>query len=138
MINIATDGACKGNPGIGGWGVAIFEGEDYIHGIRGGLGATTNNRMELTACIQACYYIADNPSEVTLWIDSTYVLKGCTEWLPGWISKNYRGVKNEDLWKEVAELRDIWQYANFKWVKGHSGNLFNDKADDLANEGCTL
>ena len=141
MINIATDGPCKCNPGVGGWGVAVFDGDLYLEGLSGGEVTTTNNRMELMAFIQACNYIEENfsdESDLTIWIDSMYVIKGCTEWLRGWRAKDYKGVKNEDLWREIADLRCIWKCLNLQWVKGHSGNLFNDKADKLANEGCIL
>lgn len=139
MINIATDGACKGNPGPGGWGVAIFEDRNYVQGLCGGDEATTNNRMELMAFIVACSFLdemEDHDDDVTIHIDSTYVLKGSTEWLRGWRQKDYKGVKNSDLWRQVADLRHIWLNCELKWVKGHSGDLFNEKADDLANEGC--
>lgn len=139
MINIATDGACKGNPGPGGWGVAIFENDEYIQGLCGGELGTTNNRMELQAFIVACTFLdemEDHDDDVTIHIDSTYVLKGSTEWLRGWRQKDYKGVKNDDLWRQVADLRHIWLNCELKWCKGHSGNLYNEKADDLANEGC--
>lgn len=143
MINIATDGACKGNPGIGGWGVAVFSEESFAYGACGGSVKTTNNRMELRAFIHACKYLEEYDwdladDKVTVWIDSTYVLKGATEWLRGWVQKDYKGVKNDDLWREIADLRHIWRddRVSLRWVKGHSGDIFNEKADDLANEGC--
>ncbi len=141
MINIATDGACKGNPGPGGWGVAIFGGTDYIEGLHGGEPQTTNNRMELMAFIEACRFLEENiciDDDIVIHIDSTYVLKGATEWLRGWRAKDYKGVKNDDLWRQVADLRSVWLKCELKWVKGHSGDLFNEKADDLANEGCAM
>lgn len=138
MINIGTDGACKGNPGVGGWGVAVYSDSVNIESMYGGELLTTNNRMELTAFIRACHYISDSSIEedVTMHIDSQYVIRGCTEWLRGWRSKDYKGVKNEDLWKEIAELRDIWSACDLKWVKGHSGDMYNERADLLANKGC--
>lgn len=137
MINIATDGACKGNPGSGGWGVAVFDGLEFVQGISGGEPDTTNNRMELTAFIVACELLQETGElDVTIHIDSTYVLKGATEWLRGWRQKDYKGVKNEDLWRQVADLRHIWLNCELKWVKGHSGDMFNEKADELANVGC--
>lgn len=138
MINIATDGACKGNPGPGGWGVAVFEGGTMVRSESGGSPDTTNNRMELIAFIEACKLIGDDYRgfNVTVHIDSTYVLKGSTEWLRGWRAKDYRGVKNEDLWRQVADLRGVWldESVNLKWVKGHSGDLFNEAADKLASD----
>lgn len=141
MINIATDGACKGNPGPGGWGVAIFNEDTYVGGLYDGSIETTNNRMELRAFIAACTAIDENgylnDEDITIYIDSMYVLKGATEWLRGWRQKDYKGVKNSDLWREVADLRHIWNCGSveLKWVKGHSGDLYNEKADELANEG---
>ena len=138
MINVGVDGACKGNPGPGGWGVALFGNSVYVKGLHGGELETTNNRMELTAFIKACEYIKDAyvGTEVTIHIDSMYVLKGATEWLRKWRQNEYKGVKNADLWREIAELRDVWFDCELKWVKGHSGDIFNDKADELANLGC--
>lgn len=137
MINIGVDGACKGNPGVGGWGVSIFEDDRYHNGMCGGDMTTTNNRMELTAFLEACKLLDDErPSDrVTIWLDSTYVLKGCTEWLRGWRQKNYKNVKNADLWRDIAELRHVWLECEMKWCKGHRGNIFNEKADELANQG---
>lgn len=136
MIEVATDGACKGNPGPGGWGFAVFKDGEYVHGKWGGEAETTNNRMELIAFIEACKYLRNQDVTATLWIDSMYVLKGATEWLRGWRAKDYKGVKNEDLWREIAELRRTWLECELKWVKGHSGNPYNEKADELANLGC--
>ncbi|CAL9980598.1 Rnase H [Vibrio phage D148] len=142
MINIATDGACKGNPGPGGWGVAIFDDTLFEEALQGGSIETTNNRMELRAFIEACLWL-DRAREdlqdehITIHIDSTYVLKGATEWLRGWRQKDYKGVKNSDLWRQIADLRHIWndEVVTLKWVKGHSGDVFNEKADELANSG---
>ena len=140
MINVATDGACKGNPGPGGWGVAIFDDDNELMetGCGGELN-TTNNRMELTAFIMACIDIDTQYSheDVTIHIDSMYVLKGATEWLRGWRAKDYKGVKNEDLWRRVADLRHVWLNCEMKWVKGHSGDVFNEMADEMANKGCS-
>lgn len=140
MINIATDGACKGNPGPGGWGFAIFNDTSFVLGECGGSVKTTNNRMELRAFIYCCEYIDANygtDEDITIHLDSTYVLKGAAEWLRGWQQKNYKNVKNADLWRQVADLRHIWndESVTLKWVKGHSGDLFNEKADELANRG---
>lgn len=138
MINIATDGACKGNPGPGGWGVAIFdEDDDLVEEGCGGSKETTNNRMELTAFINACFDVSCNyvGEDVTFHIDSTYVLKGVTEWLSGWVRKDFKNVKNRDLWEKVEEYRHVWEDCEFKWVKGHSGDKYNEAADLLANKG---
>ncbi|MGR9052771.1 MAG: ribonuclease HI, partial [Gammaproteobacteria bacterium] len=130
-------GACRGNPGPGGWGVWLqYKGRSKE--MCGGERETTNNRMELTAVIQALETL-DRPCTVELHTDSTYVLKGITEWLPnwkrrGWQTASKKPVKNEDLWRRldsaVARHRIEW-----KWVKGHSGDDGNDKADRLANQG---
>lgn len=138
MINIATDGACKGNPGPGGWGV-YMEGEDSETRLSGGAKDTTNNRMELQAFIEACKHIESfemlKEDNIIIWLDSTYVLKGATQWLRGWRQKDYKGVKNDDLWRQVADLRHIWLKCDLQWCKGHSTNAYNKEADRLANEG---
>ena len=140
MINIATDGACKGNPGPGGWGVAVFHGDEFSETLRGGELDTTNNRMELQAFISAVAHIEANNwlelDSITFHMDSNYVLKGVTEWLPGWQRKDFKGVKNVDLWRQVALFREVWYPCEFKWVKGHSGDPFNEMADEAANIGC--
>lgn len=137
MINIAVDGACKGNPGVGGWGVAVFQDDSYHDGFHGGEEHTTNNRMELTAFIEACKALdeAQPADDITIYLDSTYVLKGATEWLRGWRQKDYKGVKNADLWRQVADLRHVWLECELVWVKGHNDNPFNEMADKLANDG---
>lgn len=139
MINVSTDGACKGNPGPGGWGVAIFEGIELKEVYRGGSTLTTNNRMELKAMLEALSVLSNNKiledNDVTIYIDSTYVLKGMTEWLSGWEAKRFIGVKNEDLWRDMCQYRHIWEECTLTWVKGHSGNLFNEEADKQANLG---
>jgi ribonuclease HI len=136
-VIIYTDGACKGNPGIGGWGVWLrykaAEKELY-----GGEVETTNNRMELMAAIQALETLT-RPCLVELYTDSTYVQKGITEWLPNWKKRGWKtasksAVKNDDLWKrlDAAANRHTIQW---RWVKGHSNDVGNDKADHLANQG---
>lgn len=137
MIEIATDGACKGNPGPGGWGVAVYEDGKYLGGLSGGEVSTTNNRMELKAFIRASEFIRDGlyDSDIRIYLDSQYVLRGASEWLPGWVKKGFSGVKNPDLWKRVHDLRSYWGNCELIWVKGHSGNEMNEKADELANEG---
>jgi ribonuclease HI len=136
-VTIHTDGACRGNPGPGGWG-AILESGSTRKTLHGGEPLTTNNRMELTAVIQALAALK-RPCRVTLYSDSIYVLKGITEWMPNWKTKGWKTaakkpVMNVDLWQaldaEVARHTIDWQ-----WVKGHSGHAGNEEADRLANLG---
>jgi ribonuclease HI len=138
-IHIYTDGACKGNPGPGGWGVLLKSGatEKELYG--GELG-TTNNRMELMAVIQALMALK-RPCAVTLYLDSQYVLKGITEWLPGWKAKGWRTaskqpVKNAELWRQLDELVSQGGHTiDWQWVRGHNGDAGNERADALANLG---
>ena len=137
MINIYTDGACKGNPGPGGWGALIIEG-DIKNEIFGGEADTTNNRMEILAVIMALKAI-NAVSEITVFTDSTYVQKGISEWIDkwkinGWRTSNKKEVKNKDLWLQLDNLT-VKLKINWSWVKGHSGHLENDRADYLANLG---
>jgi ribonuclease HI len=136
-VIIYTDGACKGNPGPGGWGV-LMQYKDVKKELYGGEKQTTNNRMELTAAIEALSALK-RPSQIDLHTDSKYVLQGITEWLQnwkrrGWKTAGNRAVKNEDLWRRLDAL--IQQHdIQWIWVKGHSGNPGNDTADALANKG---
>jgi ribonuclease HI len=136
-VEIYTDGACKGNPGIGGWGAWLkYNGNEKS--IFGGEENTTNNRMEMTAVIRALEALK-RPSEVKLYTDSSYVQKGMIEWMAGWKSKNWRTankkpVKNDDLWKQLDTLANLHQ-IEWIWVKGHAGNDGNERADQLANAG---
>jgi ribonuclease HI len=137
MINIYTDGACKGNPGPGGWGALIIEG-DNKNEIFGGEANTTNNRMEILAVIMALKAI-NTISEITVFTDSTYVQKGISEWIDkwkinGWKTSNKKEVKNKDLWVQLDSLTAQLK-INWVWVKGHSGHSENDRADYLANQG---
>ena len=137
MINIYTDGACKGNPGPGGWGALILEG-DTKNEIYGGEANTTNNRMEITAVIRALKTI-NTENEITVFTDSTYVQKGINEWIAkwkinGWRTSNKKEVKNKDLWVQLDNLTSQLK-INWIWVKGHSGHPENDRADYLANKG---
>jgi ribonuclease HI len=136
-IVMYTDGACRENPGPGGWGVWLQSG-DHERELFGGESPTTNNRMELKAAIRGLEALK-NRCRVTLITDSQYVRKGITEWITQWKQRGWKTaakkpVKNEDLWQELDKLvnnHDIeWQ-----WVKGHSGDPGNDKADELANRG---
>lgn len=136
-VIIFTDGACRGNPGPGGWG-AVLRYKDKAREMFGGEHETTNNRMELMAAIMALESL-NRPCQVILSTDSTYVLKGITEWMDnwkarGWKTANRKPVKNEDLWRRLdaaIKRHDVqWQ-----WVKGHSGHEGNELADSLANKG---
>ena len=137
LVEIYADGACKGNPGPGGWGAClIFDGNEKT--LSGGEKLTTNNRMELTAAIRALEALK-KPCSVKLYTDSSYVQKGISEWIIGWKARSWRTadkkpVKNEDLWKILDALVNIHQ-VQWIWVKGHAGNVGNEKADVLANEG---
>ncbi len=137
FIEIYTDGACKGNPGVGGWG-AWLKYNDREKSIFGGEENTTNNRMELTAVIRALEALKRS-SQVKLYTDSSYVQKGMTEWLVNWKKKNWRtaskkAVKNDDLWKRLDVLANT-HTIEWLWVKGHAGNVGNEHADLLANAG---
>mgnify|MGYP001261053675 FL=1 len=137
MIKIYTDGACKGNPGVGGWGAIIMQDEKNIE-LFGGENETTNNRMELMAVIMALKEISSN-LELTIYTDSTYVQKGISDWIKNWKVNNWRSsskkpVKNKDLWIELDEAVGS-RKINWEWVKGHAGNEGNEKADELANQG---
>ena len=138
-VVIYTDGACKGNPGPGGWGV-LLRSEAAVKELHGGEAQTTNNRMELTAVIQALQALK-RPCRVTLWLDSEYVRKGITEWLPGWKAKGWKTaarqpVKNVDLWQQLDALVQQGGHAiDWRWVKGHAGDPGNERADALANLG---
>jgi ribonuclease HI len=139
-VIIHTDGACKGNPGPGGWG-ALLEFGERRRELKGGERQTTNNRMELTAAIRA-FEALKEPCQVTLFTDSSYVMQGLTEWLPGWKKRGWRTadkkpVKNQDLWQQLdaAAARHV---VDWRWVKGHSGHEGNEAADRLANEGVAL
>lgn len=127
---IYTDGACKGNPGIGGWGSILIYG-DTKKEINGYAEDTTNNRMELTAVIESLK-ILKRPCQITLYTDSQYVQRGMLEWIDGWIKKNWKNVKNPELWQELHSLSQK-HTIEWKWVRGHSGDFYNERADTLAN-----
>ena len=135
-IQIFTDGACKGNPGIGGWGVLIKY-SDISNELKGFQSETTNNRMELIAVIEGLKTIKEG-ANIELITDSKYVKNGIKQWIVnwknnGWKTASKKPVKNIDLWKELDELVQNFS-IEWKWVKGHSGNLGNERADQLANE----
>ncbi len=135
-VRIYTDGACRGNPGPGGWGALLRSGRHHKE-IRGGESHTTNNRMELTAAIEALCALKQS-SSVNVYTDSQYLRLGITKWLSEWKRRGWRTaskspVKNEDLWRRLDELtkqHDVRWY----WVKGHSGHSGNERADKLANQ----
>ncbi len=137
VVEIFTDGACRGNPGPGGWGVVMRYGKHHKH-LHGGELATTNNRMELTAAIKSLEALKHS-CVVIITTDSQYVRKGITEWLVNWQKNNWRTsnkkpVKNKDLWRRLSELNKNFQ-IEWRWVKGHSGHAENEMADELANKG---
>jgi ribonuclease HI len=136
-VTIFTDGSCRGNPGPGGWGAILISG-DKEREIWGGEGATTNNRMELTAAIEALNALK-RPCRVELHTDSQYVKNGITEWLRLWKARGWRtyskgAVKNEDLWRRLDEAAARHQ-IDWRWVKGHAGHPLNERADALARKG---
>lgn len=133
-IEIFTDGACSGNPGLGGWG-AILRYKDTEKELSGSEESTTNNRMELTAVIEALKALK-SPCEADIYTDSQYVMKGATEWLHGWIANSWRTadkkpVKNSGLWQEIQHLTKI-HVLHWHWVKGHAGHPENERCDALA------
>ena len=136
-IYIYTDGACKGNPGPGGWG-ALMKYNDTEKEFFGGEQNTTNNRMEMTAAIEALTQLT-RPCEVVLTTDSQYLRQGITQWIinwkkRGWKTASKQAVKNVDLWKQLDTL--VQQHkVTWNWVKGHSGHIENERADELANKG---
>jgi len=130
-IEIFTDGSSLGNPGPGGW-CAILRYKGHEKTISGGEEVTTNNRMELTAVIEALKALKE-PCEIDLYSDSTYVLKGIDEWLENWVKKNFKNVKNPDLWQTFIETSKPHK-INVHWVKGHSGHKENEICDKIAKE----
>lgn len=140
IVEIYTDGACKGNPGIGGWGALLrYAGQERE--IFGGEKLTTNNRMELLAAIRALESLK-RPCKVHLHTDSQYVQKGISEWIESWKMRNWRTsakkpVKNDDLWKLLDHLTQQHE-IEWCWVRGHSGHPENERADELANRGVEM
>ena len=138
-VQIHTDGACKGNPGPGGWGVRMQSGT-HVRELFGGEANTTNNRMELTAVIEALKALK-RPCHVALYLDSQYVRKGITEWIHGWKAKGWRTadkkpVKNVELWQALDHVVSTSGHRiDWHWVKGHAGDPGNERADALANQG---
>jgi len=138
VVEIFTDGACKGNPGLGGWGALLsYQGKERE--LCGGELQTTNNRMELTSAIKALEALA-RPCRVRLHTDSKYVQQGISEWIVnwkkrGWKTADKKPVKNDDLWRQLDALTAQHQ-IEWLWVKGHAGHPGNERADALANRGC--
>jgi ribonuclease HI len=135
-VEIYVDGACRGNPGPGGWGALLLSGEARRE-LSGAVPATTNNRMELTAAIEALRALKRGV-RATLYTDSKYVCTGIQEWVPQWKRRDWRTadrkpVKNIDLWQALDEAR-VAHDITWKWVRGHSGNVGNERVDQLANE----
>ncbi len=137
QVVIYTDGACSGNPGPGGWGAILIHGTTEKE-LCGGEPATTNNRMELMAAIQALEALK-KPCKVELHTDSQYVQKGIHEWIHGWkrrgwLTADKKPVKNDDLWRRLDEAR-ARHNVDWRWVKGHAGHELNERADALARKG---
>jgi ribonuclease HI len=137
-IKVYTDGACRGNPGPGGWGVYIINGnqtEELYAGDR----STTNNKMEMQAAISALMHLKNANTSIELYTDSNYLRQGITEWIYNWKKNNWRTsskkpVANRELWIELDKLNSQMN-VNWNWVKGHAGDPGNEKADELANKG---
>lgn len=137
VVEIYTDGACKGNPGRGGWGALLRSG-DKEKELFGGEANTTNNRMELRAVIEALNTLT-RPCQIVLHTDSQYVQLGISKWIHGWKKRGWRTsanepVKNADLWQALEQASERHQ-IDWRWVKGHAGHEFNERADQLANAG---
>ncbi len=137
VVEVFSDGACKGNPGPGGWG-ALLRFKDQEKELWGGEAGTTNNRMELMAVIRALEALK-RPSRVRVYTDSQYVHKGISEWMRkwkrnGWKTADRKAVKNDDLWRELDSLASRHE-VEWHWVKGHAGHPENERADRLANKG---
>ena len=136
-VDIYTDGACSGNPGPGGWGVLLIW-EEHQKEIWGSASDTTNNRMELMAAIQGLEILKQS-ANVQIFTDSTYVKNGITQWIQGrkkngWKTSNKKAVKNEDLWKRL-DMALVGHQIKWNWVRGHAGNIHNERADKLAKKG---
>ena len=137
-IKVYTDGACKGNPGPGGWGVYI-QLNDEEKDLYGGNPETTNNQMEMQAALEALKHLKDEDEVIELYTDSNYLRQGITEWIHKWKKNNWKTaakkpVANRDLWIEISDLNEKMT-VEWNWVKGHAGDPGNERADELANIG---
>lgn len=137
-IKVYTDGACRGNPGPGGWGVYI-QLNDEEKDLYGGNPETTNNQMEMQAALEALKYLKDEDMVIELYTDSNYLRQGITEWIHNWKKNNWKTaakkpVANRDLWIEISDLNEKMN-VQWNWVKGHAGDPGNERADELANIG---
>ena len=137
-IKVYTDGACKCNPGHGGWGVYILSNEDEKE-LYGGNPETTNNQMEMKAALEALKHLKDEDEVIELYTDSNYLRQGITEWIHKWKKNNWKTaakkpVANRDLWIEISDLNEKMT-VQWNWVKGHAGDPGNERADELANMG---
>ena len=137
-IKVYTDGACRSNPGPGGWGVYIING-NQTEELFGGDVSTTNNKMEMQAAISALVHLKDSESSIELYTDSNYLRQGITEWIykwkkNDWLTSSKKPVANRELWIELDKLNSGMN-VNWYWVKGHAGDPGNEKADELANKG---
>ena len=137
-IKVYTDGACKGNPGPGGWGVYIQSNVDEKE-LYGGNPETTNNQMEMQAALEALKHLKDEDEVIELYTDSNYLRQGITEWIHKWKENNWKTaakkpVANRDLWIEISDLNEKMT-VQWNWVKGHAGDPGNERADELANIG---
>ena len=137
-IKVYTDGACKGNPGIGGWGVYIKT-SVYEKDLYGSSRETTNNQMEMQAALEALKYLKDKNDLIELYTDSNYLRQGITEWIHKWKKNNWRTaarkpVANRELWIQISDLNEKMD-VEWHWVKGHAGDPGNERADQLANLG---
>ena len=131
QIDIFTDGSSLGNPGPGGW-CAILRYKNYEKIIKGGDDLTTNNKMELLAVIEALKQLKE-PCKINLYSDSTYVLKGIEEWLDKWVKKNFKNVKNKEMWQKLYKLKQN-HIIKTNWIKGHSGHKENEICDKIAKQ----